>query len=404
MVMRTYDNWTPQALQVAIHLQSFLYLHHQTVNSLTKEYHAMTGRERFLLALRREQPDRVPIWELIINAPTITGIYGDVGYYAFAEKIGLDAITVFDTQRLEDLGNGLVRDEWGILWQTEPCGLRYPVDGPIKTKADLDSYRAPDPFADHRLDSLKDAVRHVKGDKAIVICIHEAFEFSHYLCGMDRLLTAYIEDPEFVHRLSRIVVDYKKTVLDLAVAEGADVILSGDDYAYRTQPLMSPAHFAEYSLPYITELVEAAHSKGVPFIKHTDGYIWPILDMLVDAGIDAINPLEPVAGMDIGDVKVKYGDRIAVVGNVDCTEVLTRGTKEEIVEAVKETIAKASIGGGHILSLSNSIHPGISPDRYLTMVEAAREFGTYPLDEQMIQEFRTHNYISRYTSLGRDML
>ena len=92
-----------------------------------------------------------------------------------------------------------------------------------------------------------------------------------------------------------------------------------------------------------------------------------------------------LAGMDIGEVKRKYGDRIAVVGNVDCTEILTKGTKYEIVEAVKETIAKASVGGGHIIASSNSIHPGISPENYYTMVEAAKEFGVYPLDQNMVE-------------------
>ena len=247
----------------------------------------MTGRERFLTALRREQPDRVPIWELIINEPTLSGLYGEIGYFALAEKLDLDGVTVFENHQREDLGNGLFRDEWGIVWGMEPCGVAYPMEGPIKSKADLDSYEAPDPHADYRLDALRDAVHRFKGEKAIVLCCHEAFEFSHYLCGMENLFMAYVEDPEFVHRLARVIVDYKKAILHRAVDEGVDVIVSGDDYAFRTAPLMSPTYFAEYSAPYVREMVEAAHERGVPFIKHTDGYIWPILDSIVDAGVDA---------------------------------------------------------------------------------------------------------------------
>jgi len=356
----------------------------------------MTGRERFLAAVRREQPDRVPIWELIINEPTLSALYGDIGYFALAEKLGLDAVTVFENHHTEDMGSGLFVDEWGITWGMEPCGVAYPVEGPLKAKSDPDSYKAPDPCAEHRFDTLREAVRRFKGEKAIVLCGHEAFEFSHYLLGMDNLLMAYVDDPDFVQRLARVIIDYKKAVLERAIDEGIDAVVSGDDYAFRTAPMMSPSFFEEFALPYIKEMIEVAHRRGIPFIKHTDGNIWPIIEMIVDAGIDAIDPLEPIAGMDIGRVKRKYGDRIAVIGNVDCGTLLPHGTREQVIEAVKETIAKASVGGGHVIASSNSIHPGVKPENYLTMVEAAEEFGVYPLDEKMVAEYRTRNYIAEY--------
>ncbi|MFO8082137.1 MAG: uroporphyrinogen decarboxylase family protein, partial [Armatimonadota bacterium] len=123
--------------------------------------------------------------------------------------------------------------------------------------------------------------------------------------------------------------------------------------------------------------------------------VWPILESMVDAGIDAIDPLEPIAHMDIGEVKEAYGDRIALCGNVDCGELLSRGTPEQVVAAVKETIAKASPGGGHILASSNSIHPAVKPENYRAMIDTAKEFGQYPLDEEMVAEYREKNYIER---------
>jgi uroporphyrinogen decarboxylase len=135
---------------------------------------------------------------------------------------------------------------------------------------------------------------------------------------------------------------------------------------------------------------------GVPYIKHTDGDIWSILDMMLEAGIDAIDPLETVAGMDIGKAKAKYGDRVALVGNVDCTALLPRASTREVVEAVKETIAKGSPGGGHILASSNSIHPAVKPENYKAMVQACRKYGQYPLDPKMVKEYRTKNYMAKY--------
>jgi len=356
----------------------------------------MTGYERMMAAVRRQQPDRVPIWELIINRPVIEALHGDISYHDFAEREDLDGVTIFEDQKLEDLGDGLERDEWGILWRVDEPGIPYRIDGPVKSEADLDGYAPPDPDADHRLKTLEAAVKRFKGQRAIVFLGHDGFEFPHYLYGMENLLVSYYQNPELAHRLARLTIDYKKKVMQRAIELGADIALTGDDYANRLGPIMSPTHFRQFILPYLREMVEAARGRGVPFIKHTDGNLWAILNDLVGTGLDGLDPLEPIAHMDIGEVKERYGGRIAVAGNVDCGELLCRGSVEEVVEAVKETIAKAAPGGGHILASSNSIHPAVNPRNYRAMVEAGRRFGTYPLDPKMVEEYKGKNYISRY--------
>jgi len=348
-----------------------------------------------MAALRREQPDRVPVWELIVNQPVIDGLYPEgITYYDFVER-ELDGVTVVEDQRYQDLGGGYYRDEWGIVWQRDAYGIGYAVGHPLESWDDLARYRAPDPDADHRLHTLQRVVERFGGDKAIVFLGHDTFEFCHYLRGMDRLLMDYVLEPQRVHELSRLIIDYKKRVMQRALELGANIGLTGDDYCHRHAPIMSPAHFAEFILPYLTEIVQVTHEAGAPFIKHTDGNIWPLLDMLVAAGIDAIDPLEPIAGMDIGRVKERYGDRLALCGNVDCGELLSRGTPPQVIEATKETIAKASPGGGHILASSNSIHPAVRPENYRAMLDTAREWGVYPLDEEMVAQYRERNYIAQ---------
>ena len=348
-----------------------------------------------MAALAREEPDRVPIWELIINEPTLSALHGPLPFFDFIEAEDLDGLTIFEDQKTEPVGENKIKDEWGLHWGMDAGGM-YPVGGPIKTPEDLASYEPPDPNAPHRLNILREAVKRFEGERAVVFCSHEAFEFSHYLHGMEDLLMDYILEPEFVHELAKTVISYKREVTEAAIDTGVDAIVSGDDYASRTGPIMSPAQFKEFCLPYLEEIVKVCKRKGVPHIKHTDGNLWSIIDMLVDSGTSALDPIEPIANMDIGEVKAKYGDRIAVVGNVDVTGVLPHGTEEEVIEAVKETIAKASPGGGHILASSNSIHPGIKPENYRAMVDAARKFGTYPLDEEMVREYSKKNYIEKY--------
>ncbi len=361
----------------------------------------MNGYERIMAALRLKQPDRVPVWELIVNKPVIEALYGDISYEDFCEKADLDGVTVFEDFRPRQwFDSSTYQDEWGIVWRIPPNGIPYHVDGPIKSPTDLDDYQPPDPDTDYRLESLQKAIQRFKGERAIVFLGHDAFEFSHYLHRMDQLLLDYLLQPEFAKRLAEMIIAYKKRVMRHAIEIGADVVLTGDDYAHRNAPIMSPQHFQEFVLPYLQEMVDLAKAHGVPFIKHTDGNIWPILDAIVDTGITAIDPLEPIAGMDIGEVKQQYGDRIAVVGNVDCGELLSRGTPEQVIEAVKETIAKASVGGGHILASSTSIHPAVKPENYQAMLESAREYGQYPLDPKMVEEYQTRCYADPPLSQG----
>jgi uroporphyrinogen decarboxylase len=101
--------------------------------------------------------------------------------------------------------------------------------------------------------------------------------------------------------------------------------------------------------------------------------------MIVDSGIDCLDPIDPVAGMDLGEVKAKYGQRIALKGNVDCASLMTFGTPEETAEATKEALRKGMPGGGFILSSSNSIHSGVKPENYLAMLRTLHEFGSYPI-------------------------
>lgn len=375
----------------------------------------MNSYERFMTALlRRGEPDRVPLWELIVNEPTLS-VLGAKSLEDLAEMGHLDGITIFEDMQMELLGSAqrsevvwrgrtiaegtrqVVRDEWGIIWGITEFGVPYPIEGPIRSRDDLKHYTPPDPEAPHRLRSLREAVRRFKGRVAIVFLTHDGFEFPHYLRGgMENLLVDYLDDPDLAHSLAEMVIDYKVRLMRRAIQEGADVVVSGDDYATAKGMLMSPTHFREFILPYLKRSIDAAHEMGVPFIKHTDGNIWAIMDMLVEAGIDAIDPLEPLAGMDIGEVKARYGDRIAVIGNVDCSIVLTRGSREEVEEAVKETIAKAAPGGGFILASSNSIHPAVKPENYMAMVEAAQRYGVYPIDATLVAQYQNRRYIQQY--------
>jgi uroporphyrinogen decarboxylase len=115
----------------------------------------------------------------------------------------------------------------------------------------------------------------------------------------------------------------------------------------------------------------------VPFLRHSDGNLYPILEDLVNLGIDGLHPIEPKV-MDLAYVKKRYGDKIFLRGNVDCAYVLPFGSEEDVRRDVRRCIDAAARGGGFILADSNSLHSNVKTENILVMIDEARKYGGYP--------------------------
>lgn len=341
----------------------------------------MQQRERVLRALHRQEPDAVPIGEFVIDGAVIAGFgkgYRDVVDFALGEGIDLvGAVANFATVKVNTDGSFI--DEWGCTYRRTRDVISHPIRGPIATEEDLDRYQFPDPEAPHRLGNFPQLVEKARGKLALNFHARVDFMWSVYLMGMDALLMAMASQPRFAHRLLDLVADLNIRIMRRAIRAGADTVSLGDDYCSNKGPLMSPAMFREFLLPNLTRAILAIHEEGALCIKHCDGNLWPILDDLVSAGIDCVNPLEPVAGMDMGEVKRRYGDRVAIMGNIDCGHLLCHGRAQEIEEAVQACIQAGGSGGGFILSSSNSIHSGVAPANYAAMIRAGHAFGRYSI-------------------------
>ena len=179
--------------------------------------------------------------------------------------------------------------------------------------------------------------------------------------------------------LNEITSNYYKRYTNNLIDVGVDIVIETADWAFTKGPMASPKHVARYIIPGFKEVVDCCHSRNTPCVKHTDGNIWAIFDLIVEAGADGVHPIDPLAGMDLGEAKAKYGDRVRIMGNVDCGRLLSWGTKEEVRESVKDCIRKAGKGGGYICMSSNSIHGAVNPDNFAEMIRAVREYGKYPL-------------------------
>ena len=341
----------------------------------------MNSYERIMVALERKEPDRVPILEWTVHPAVIQHLCPQARDRAdFDEMMGLDATCCWPQyNRIAQYENGSYLDEWGVLFQAGPEVEDHPIKGPIQSQEDLDHYVPPDPDAEHRLGKLPQLVRRFKKKKAVIFFHRIGFILSSHLNGLENLLMNMLAAPEFVHQLLDKTLETNMRIARRAIRAGADIVVLGDDYAGNTAPLVSPTMFKEFIVPRMKKMVDLVHEEGAKVVQHSDGNVWPILDMIVGTGVDGINPIEPAAGMDIGEVKQKYGQRVCLVGNIDCSHLLTEGSVEDVEAAVKECIRKASGGGGHIISSSNSVVSSAKPENYLALVETAKKYGRYPL-------------------------
>ena len=193
-------------------------------------------------------------------------------------------------------------------------------------------------------------------------------------------LQAMMDEPLLVERYMEATTEGVMPILRAQLEMGVDGILGAVDWCFGKAPLFSPDMFLRFMVPHLRRIVETCHEHGVPYIKHLDGHTTQHLDLLInEVGIDGLHSIEPAAGMDIGVLKKKYGDRVVLLGNIDCGHLLTFGSEEEVVEQVKKILRVASPRGGHVFASSNSIHSGVSPEIFWAMINAVKTYGTYPI-------------------------
>ena len=345
----------------------------------------LTGAERMFTTLQLKEPDRVPIYEGPNRNIREKVLGPDATAYDAIEHFDLDGVGMDDRStpswRGENVdSSGLFfKNQWGTVNRVTSESLPHPVEGAVKSEKDLDTWQPPDPDDPRRYQFLKEIVKRYKGQRAIIASFQDPFNVANEVRGATDHYMDFVRNPELVDRLSGIIRDYYLKYITNCVEIGADIIHITGDYATTKWPMLSREHFARHVIPVLKSLVDHARSLGVYATKHTDGNIMPIIDQIIDAGIQGLHPIDPVADMDLGEVKQLYGDRICLMGNVNCAYTLTWGTLEEVREEVKRCIHQAAPGGGYILMSSNSIHSAVKPENYVEMVNACREYGQYPI-------------------------
>lgn len=342
--------------------------------------------ERVLAVLRHREPDRVPHFEWVHDLDLIKKMTNGGDYFDLVELLDIDAVMTGPAYRKKSLGDNLLVDEWGAVRRIGKDNYAMPVDdqAPIKSLADLESWEPPGPDDPFRYEKIKATAERFGGERAIILQMRDVWSGPRDYIGYAQLFINLKECPELVEGVVIKCVDHYIRVIERAAEMGVTFVFTGDDVADNRGPMFAPHLWDNLLLPHYRRLVEAIHGAGLYHWKHSDGNMYPLLDSIVAAGSDGIDPIDPSGGMELSVVKAKYGKQVAIKGNVDQTELLMYGPPEKVVEEVKACIRDAGGGGGYVCSSSNSIHSGVDPDLYRVMVDTIHHYGRYPLDMDLL--------------------
>ena len=350
----------------------------------------MNSRERVLKAINLEEPDRVPLFDIIRNDAVIEHYSRQQLTWDNAERSVHRALgNMLDMTRSVRYPHReeTVRGEDGALRQYERW-TTWTLEHPFRTteelatwiRKDIQRLRSVDPRAstDEYVDRFQ-AVQNDIGDAVVLWGLAEV-GMGTYQCGLELYSYLYADDPCLMSEWIQASNDLSVAKIEaLGHPELSPVAFVGEDIAGSHGPLFSPAFLEREFFPRLREVIEAYHGKGIKVLYHSDGDIWPVMPDLISAGIDGLNPLDRQAGMHPGPLKERYGDRLFFAGGIDCVHLLPFGTPKEVREATRQAIRDGGSGGGYFVGSSSEIGPDIPLENVIAMVETVKQEGTYPI-------------------------
>lgn len=309
----------------------------------------MTHRERAVMALTLQQPDYVPTFEL---------------EYQLADKVfGKDFLT-------EEQLKGLSPKE------TEKA-VKENAEYMVHVYSELGYSILPLHYLSE--EHMKETARYINRitNNEFLLTAHGDGTFAiPDGDGMLDFVYRIADDPDGVKEEARKMADSAIEHNKRLREAGIDSFILCSDYCFNNGPFLSPAMFEEFIQPYLAEIIAAIRADGAYAIKHTDGNIMPILDQLVECRPHALHSLDPMAGVDIREVKARVGNQVALCGNVHCAHLQT-GTDEEVLESCRYAMENGKPGGGYIFCTSNVPFRGMPVERYQMVLDFWRANRNY---------------------------
>lgn len=348
----------------------------------------MNSKERVLTAVGHGQPDRLPM-DFHGNPWVLDRLGRDLGTSSHLELLSrlhsdivdlrgtVDPVYCGPVPYSREIRPAVKESFWG--WRQETSVTAYGpeesyVDFPLASAGSVDDLaRHPWPSPDWF--DFSDFASRLEpwGDFAVMATGVSVWQHPSFLRGTDNLLVDMMVEPEMAAFLLDRFTDFYLGYFDrmLSAAGGRiDILRQADDLGTQRALLFSPGLFRSYIKPRIARFADLAHSHGAKFMFHSCGAILPLIDDLIEAGVDILDPLQALAeGMEPQGLKASYGDRICLHGGIDTQYLLPKGSPEEVGLETRRRALILGAGGGYILAPCHVLQLDVPTANVLAMAD-----------------------------------
>ncbi len=364
----------------------------------------MTNRERILRVLNHKIPDRVPIqdsiWGATVKRWQKEGLPEDMGpgeYFGYElESFGADTTPRFPVKVIE-------RTDEYIITTTPEGGKRRNhrdysttpeiIDWPIKTKDDWKEIKkrlTPD-FT--RVDWASGLYRNkaaYEDGKFICFSGGYGYDILQSYIRTEQLLITMAEDPDWVKEMIMTLAELTIVMAELMIKNGFkfDGAFLYNDMGYRNGLLFSPDTYIKTHYQADKIVYDYFHSKGMKVFLHSCGNVKELIPILIEVGLDCLQPLEVKAGMDLIELKEKFGEHLSFMGGID-TRLMADPDQTKIEEEIKRKFEVAKKNGGYIYHSDHSVPNIVSFQQYCNVIELVKKYGIYPEYEEIRKKEET---------------
>ncbi|MBT3272231.1 MAG: uroporphyrinogen decarboxylase [Spirochaetales bacterium] len=382
----------------------------------------MTHRERVQIALNHQEPDRIPrdlggrvssMMEDAYNQLKAHLELDECGYdtvnqdWFTVEEIDERLLTNFDIdfrriflkgsseyERIEK-EDGTWTDELGFVRRFSGQYGEM-VDHPLRhasTRQDIERFRFFDPLDPARAEGVKERSEYLFNDTDYALVAAGAvggiLETCCWFRGFDQFPVDLMVDKDLAHCLLEKYTCYCENLMDTflnAAGKFLDVVEMADDLGSQSNLLISPDLYRDMILPYYQRLIRRVKAKtNAKIFHHSCGAVTKAGDILIDAGVDILNSLQPkAAGMNTTFLKDNFGNKLCFHGGIDIQDVLPNGTHEDVENEVRNRIAIWAPNGGYIFCAAHNIQADVPPENITAMYRSAQRWGAYPLDSELL--------------------
>lgn len=352
----------------------------------------MTSKERFSRMFQHKEADRVPIfdspWAGTIARWEREGMPQGMDWRDYFDTDKVSTISVDITPRYEEKvleetdDYRIVTSEWGVTMKQfkEQDSTPEFLDFTVTTPEAWEKAKARMTVSKDRVDWKRLEQDYAKWQQEghwIEGMFWFGFDVTHsWTVGTETMLIAMIEEPEWVEDMFDTYLDRSIQHFNMIWDAGYrfDSIFWYDDMGYKNTPFFSNEMYRGLLQKYHKKAVAWAHDHGIYARLHSCGDIMPLLPDIMDTGIDALNPIEIKAGMDVFKIKQDYGDRLVLHGGINA---VLWDDKEAIVEAIRQAVPVLKENGGYIFASDHSIPNSVSLENMRSIINTVKEVGKY---------------------------